>query len=83
MSWSSVAQSEELNPLREWVPTDQEPRRAGVHPDLGCPMWSVPGWGPPCTDYTLYQQRMYAFHDNGRWSRPKGGGTSISISENT
>lgn len=75
--------TEQLNPLREWVPVDQEPRRAGVHKELGCPMWDVPGWGGPCTDYTLYHQRGYAFHDNLRWSRPKDHSTSNSLPDET
>lgn len=80
---NSVYQSEQLNPLREWVPVDREPRRAGIHRELRCPMWQMPGEYGPITDYTLYSQRMYAFHDNGRWSRPKDHSTTNSLSDET
>lgn len=80
---SAVHPAEALNPLREWVPVDQEPRRSGVHFELGCPMWLMPGELGPITDYTLYEQRMYAFHDNGRWSRPKDRSSTNSLPDET
>ena len=79
-----VYPSEELNPLREWVPVTEEPFKYGIHEKLGCQMWMVPGWGKQaCTEYTLLEQRMYSIHANGRWSRPKDHSTTIFISEDT
>ena len=39
--------------------------------------------GSIITEYTLKYQRGVAFDPIGRWTRPKGGGTSISLPEET
>jgi hypothetical protein len=36
-----------------------------------------------CTGYTLRHQRGYYEHEDGQWSRPKGGGSVNSLPDET
>jgi len=44
-------------------------------------MWRVNG--ATITDFTLKQQRGYALHSNGQWSKPKNGGSTNSLPDET
>ena len=64
---------------RELIPVEEEPKYAGHCPMNGWNQWVYDGGF--VTEYTLKSQRMVAIHENGRWSRPKGGGSTISLPE--
>ena len=66
---------------REIIPRRKEPRYVGTASFGLNNMWYYEG--SIITEYTLKYQRGVAFDPIGRWTRPKGGGTSISLPEET
>lgn len=73
----------ELQENREWaIP----PRKISCTDD----MWMVTEvsedgkiYKSKVTGYTLRHQRLYHQHENGKWSRPKGGGSVNSLPDET
>jgi|GEM_PF-2084048 len=68
--------------FREWaIP----PRKISCSDDMWMVTEVVNGkqYKSKCTGYALRHQRMYSEHEDGRWSRPKGGVSVNSLPDET